>query len=195
MAPCLHCASQAGQSGQIETRSGFKHLPPRASHHYTRRPEGRRGPAHLPASLFTVLDTRSGIRSKLLRTASSLPDHQPQSREPESAETLLQLLQPYGVEEGSPVQLGWTLTDSGENIRGVVATGNHEAGSTILSVPVPLVLTDIGHDKSGDVPWSGFMAVKLLQKYKGCCSNDRGGAEDLTCTWLESLPKEVQSSL
>lgn len=127
------------------------------------------------------------VRRRHLRILSSGSDQQEGS---DPAEVLLAQLQPYEVEQPGPLEPDWTPTASGESIRGVVATGSYSAGSTILSVPAPLVLTDIGHDKSGDLPWSGYMAVKLFEKL-AACSHKNASPEDLTCTWLNSLPKEV----
>lgn len=185
----MPCASQIAQIKPVATDSSKRHTrtfsqAPRPRFGGTRRQQVCLSPWLVFESSRCYIVKRS-----LSRTASS-SDQQQQGGGSHSAEDLLEQLQPVDPERPGALQLGWTPTALGESIRGVVATGSHPGGSTILSVPAPLVLTDIGHDKSGDLPWSGFMAVQLLQKL-AACSRSEADPKALTCTWLESLPKEV----
>ncbi len=116
--------------------------------------------------------------------ASRIQDNIP----PDAAQLLMQQLQPD--QKAYRLDLGWGLSATDERIRGVQATALCEPGATMLSIPAPLVLTDAEHDKTTDIPWSGYLAVRLLQICKAS-RIQKEEQDDLSCTWVQALPKQV----
>ena len=136
----------------------------------------------------TYLHGSAAARRWLPLTTSATVEQQ-ESAGADPAELLLQQLKPEGEDESvSKLQLGWTLTTTQHHVRGVQATGSHAPGSKLLSIPSPFVLTDIDHDRHGDTPWSGYLAVRLLQKIHAC-KRQAGG--DIPCVWVDTLPGEA----